>query len=255
MRRWHYAASGALVAAILLVGSGAEAQPVGGCERIRETPPILYHGTAAEGFSHAGQARDTWRFPDGPAWLGIDPEFSVHAAMRLAANAGQVTLFAYSGTIRPLHLVSCETADQAAAYAVRVRGLAAGNRQNDNSVAAQFCSVDYYPILDGYRIAADRVRGQIEYIICSPSRVFPVTGITYSFWNVIHYQLRSVRGRLAAPGTGRQAHYFLADLDEQRGIDLTCFVRLPQTDEGSCSAATKPRLDCCKPPLPPRSHQ
>lgn len=245
MRRWQYAVASALFAAIMLVGIGGPAQAADGCEIIQEAPPTLYHGTAALGFAHHGQTRDTWRFPDGPAWLGTDLEFSVHAAMRLARNDGQVTLFAYSRS-RALQLVSCGTPAQAASYAVRHRGLRRADMDNDGIVAAHFCSVDY-GLLDGYRIAADRVRGQTEYIICSPSRVFHVDRITYSFWSVRHYRLRDVTGRLATPGTGRQANYFLADVDRRRQIDLTCFVRLPQADEGSCSAATKPRVDCCFP--------
>ena len=262
MRRWQYAVACAAVAAIMLVGSGSLAQAVVGCERIREIPPTLHHGTAALGFTHHGQTRDSWHFPDGPAWLGTDPEFSVHAAMRLAQGTGQVTVFAYSQSREPserraLDLVSCGTPEQAANYAVRHRRLRTADRGNDGIVAAHFCSVDY-GLLDGYRIAADRVRGQIEYIICTPRNVFPVRRITYSFWSVTNFQLRNgVRGRLATPGPDGQARYFLADRDVGRGIDLTCFVRLPQTDEGSCSAPTKPRIACCLPPPrpPPRGQR
>ena len=247
----------AAVAVVLLVGIWRAAPAEASCIRGYHTPPTLYHGTAALGFAHAGQARDTWRFPDGPAWLGTNAEFAVHAAMRHVSGMGQVTLFAYTKVSRSqLYLVSCDTPEQAAAYAVASRGLRARDRNSDSRVAARFCS-DAQPRLDGYRIAADRVRGETEYIICSPIGVFAVTGIRYSFWDVRGDRLGGVTGRLATPGTGRQAHYFLADVNPRRRIDLTCFLRLPQTDQGSCSDPTKPRIACCLPPPrpPPRGQR
>ena len=239
MRRWRTAAAGALVVAGLCIGMSAPSPAAADCiipAELLPAPARLFHGTWREGFTPAGRHVGLWQFPPGPAWFAPERDFSLHAPLRYP-QAEVITLFSYR-LVRPLRLIYCDTADDAAEYAV-ARGLAADRRREDGAVAATICAGGNH---DGYRILEDRVRGEVEYVLCAPERVLRL--FKRGFWQVQPRTLSGVQGRMARQGSQR---VWLAD------YDLTCFVRLPQQPRQALCPdhGTMPRIDCCPPPTPP----
>lgn len=241
MGRWLGSARLGLILAALLGGSPHPVIAAADCViPVESGAPVarLYHGTARPGFTPAGRQGGSWRFPPGPAWLAPELEFSLHAALRYAAADLPITLLSYRPT-RGLRLAFCDTAGGAEAFAVARRWLPPSPRGwSDRAVAVAFCSPHRRPRLDGYRILADRVRGEVEYVLCDPGRVLDLAAI--DFWEVRPRRVGGVSGKVARrAGQGRN-HYFLADRN------LACFVRLPESTAAACpDHGSLPHLGCC----------
>jgi hypothetical protein len=227
-----------LIVAALCLGTSAPSMAAEGCTIPTEAlapPERLFHGTSREGFTPAGRNAGLWQFPPGPAWFAPERDFSLHAPLRYP-QAEVITLFAYRPA-RPLTLLYCDTADAAADYA-ETRGLAHHRKGSDPAVAAAICDTRRRPLLDGYRIQADRVRGETEYVICQPHRVLDL--VQSRFWQVQPRRLDGLPGRSAT--LGRQGVWL-------QQTDLTCFVRLPQDRGAACpERGTKPHRGCCRSP-------
>ena len=253
MRRWQYAVAGAVAAAMLFVGGSGPAQAAHNCSFMpsHEPPGLLYHGTSAVVFDNGTH------FPRGPAWLGPNREFSIHAALRFVVRSEQpIRLLAYRHR-RPMTIVECKNTAEFRQYAIE-KGWQ-GRQTEDttirlDAVLARFlCNADRVRVNrrlikpHGYIMREDAVRREVEYIICNPPAI-------------LHFGASLQQVVLTMP-VGDKRHWATKGPDGVFMLltdhGLQCFIKLPENHRLACPVSgTLPRVGCCSPPpLPPRSHR
>lgn len=244
MRRWRTAAAGALVAAMLLIVGGGAAQAAHNCTARPSYEPseLLYHGTPVLRFDGGNH------YPRGPAWLGHNREFSIHAALRhVERSEAPIRILAYRHR-RPMTIVVCRNTAEFEQYAIAKgwpgRQPQEANVQLDKVLARFLCDADRLRVgtrlvkPHGYRMREDAVRREVEYIICNPAAI-------------LHLEASLQQPVLTMPvGDRRQWATRGPDgnfmLFGEHG--MRCFVRLPEKPRATCPEhGTMPHRDCCKP--------
>ena len=251
MRRLRHAIAGAVIALIMLVGSGAAAQPAHNCifAPSHDPPGLLYHGTPVMVFDNGTH------FPRGPAWLGPNREFSIHAALRSIVRSEQpIRILAYRHR-RPMKVVECKSTAEFRLYAIekgwRGRQPHPATDRLDTVLARFLCDTDRVRVNrrlikpHAYIMREDAVRSEVEYIICNPPAILNFSaGIQQPVLTM------PVGGRRQWATRGPDGTFMLLG---DHGLE--CFVRLPENRNLACPAGgTLPHRRCCgPPPLPPRS--
>lgn len=151
----------------------------------------LFHGSPVSpgGFSWRGGLPKPptahSKKPDGPAWFAVDDEFSIHAGLRLtiAGRDSHLYVHSYKPQDGGVSLRGCATWDEMADAIKKMDSSA--DVSTDVSMATAFCKVQRSAFqYNGYFILKDRVRGQLEIILCEPDSVLTYEGT--DVWDVVH---------------------------------------------------------------------